>query len=539
MSISILIPTFNDSCFTLVSTLRDQLLAMEATTRWEELKGAWEIIVADDCSTNAAVRAENAKIDSLNGCRVEWRTKNVGRAAIRNFLAQQAKGDWLLFIDSDMVIRRKDFVERYLTDLIDHKGVLYGGYEVNPPSGRSNCSPPMGGAGGGALASLRYIYETKNAYKHSVEERRKQPYRDFHTSNFMISRDVMLRIPFNEDFKMYGYEDVLLGKQLEETGVPIHHIDNPVSFEIFETNEDFLRKTEESVRTQIEFSHLLGDYSTLIRTARRIESLHLTWLVRLMSKLFANRLRRYLCTGKPNIFALNVYKLMKYTDKDQKGLPGGGLFLLLGFLAILALLYFNFRPEASPSPLGEDRGGASGGAFLADKISEQSRLYTAEVQMHKVFIAEDPSTVSVPLIGNINLPGERKIAIPTKATVKAYIDFSTFSKDNVKIDGDNIIIQLPKPAIVLSSTELDHDNIRKNVSFFRYDFTDKEFTEFSKQSRQDIINAIPKTGIIEKAQSGAAAVLVPMIQQLGYQDKNIQVVFDKEVFDNPATFILK
>ena len=60
--------------------------------------------MADDCSTNQSVREENSQIDTLDGCRVEWREQNTGRAAIRNYLAQVAKGDWLLFIDSDMVI---------------------------------------------------------------------------------------------------------------------------------------------------------------------------------------------------------------------------------------------------------------------------------------------------------------------------------------------------------------------------------------------------------------------------------------------------
>ena len=37
---------------------------------------------------------------------------------------------------------------------------------------------------------------------------------------------------------------------------------------------------------------------------------------------------------------------------------------------------------------------------------------------------------------NLDIPlGDRKIAIPMKATVKAYIDLSKFSKENVKIDG--------------------------------------------------------------------------------------------------------
>lgn len=179
-------------------------------------------------------------------------------------------------------------------------------------------------------------------------------------------------------------------------------------------------------------------------------------------------------------------------------------------------------------------------SILVSKISECSKMYTAEVQLHKVFVAEDPSQIELPLIGDVNIPlGERKIAIPMNATVKAYIDLSTFSKDNVKIDGKSIIIELPKPEIALTSTEIDHDEVKKNVSLLRSNFTDKEISAFSKRGREDMIKAVPKTGIIEKAQSGAAAVIVPMLQQLGYKDKDIRVVFDNSVTSDPASFIKK
>lgn len=289
MTISVLIPTFNDACFTLAKTLREQLSMLSVD---------WEIIVADDCSTDDSVREENARIGDLSGCRVEWRKENVGRAAIRNYLAQIAKGDWLLFIDSDMVINRANFVRNYLQS-IENKGncVVYGGYEVN---GNAN-----------ELAdNLRFIYEKKNAHKHTVEQRMQQPYRDFHTSNFMVSRDIMLRIPFNENFKMYGYEDVLLGKELKEVGIPIHHIDNPVSFEKFESNEDFIRKTEESVQTQIDFQDLLEEYSTLLQTEKKIKRLHLSWVLHLLYKTIGKSLRKQLCSARPNTFCLNIYKLL-------------------------------------------------------------------------------------------------------------------------------------------------------------------------------------------------------------------------------------
>ncbi len=180
-------------------------------------------------------------------------------------------------------------------------------------------------------------------------------------------------------------------------------------------------------------------------------------------------------------------------------------------------------------------------AVIVNKIAECSRIHTAEMQMHKVVVAEDPLNVGGSIFGtnfNIDIPlGDRKIAIPMNATVKAYIDLSKFSKENVKIDGKDILIELPKPAITLTSTEIDHDEVKADIAFFRSNFSDKEITEFTKKGREEIIKAVPKTDIIEKAQSGAAAVIVPMLMQLGYKDKNIRVVFDESVTLDPVDFI--
>lgn len=182
-------------------------------------------------------------------------------------------------------------------------------------------------------------------------------------------------------------------------------------------------------------------------------------------------------------------------------------------------------------------------AVIVNRIRNCSKIYTAEVHMHKVIVADDPMKIGGDVFGkkvNIDIPlGERKIAIPMDGVAKAYIDFSKFSEDNVKIDGDDIIVELPKPSVVLTSTTINHDEIKKNVSLFRSNFSDAEITQYSKKGREEIIKAVPKSGVLEKAQSGAAAVIVPMLQQLGYKDKNIRVVFDDSVTSDPFNFLKK
>ena len=104
-SISVLIPTYNQPCLELVKQLHAQL---------ERAGVDYEIIVADDGSTDQTSVEANLQIASLPGCQYVVKKENVGRSAIRNFLAQTARYDYLLFIDSDMTMVSDQYIERYL-----------------------------------------------------------------------------------------------------------------------------------------------------------------------------------------------------------------------------------------------------------------------------------------------------------------------------------------------------------------------------------------------------------------------------------------
>ena len=55
-----------------------------------------EILIVDDGSTDERTIEGNRIINTLPHCRYIERKENVGRAAIRNFLAREAKYTWLL-----------------------------------------------------------------------------------------------------------------------------------------------------------------------------------------------------------------------------------------------------------------------------------------------------------------------------------------------------------------------------------------------------------------------------------------------------------
>ena len=160
--------------------------------------------------------------------------------------------------------------------------------------------------------SLRYTYEKAAEKHHTATKRNERPYASFRTFNFMIRRNAFLQVKFDETFRHYGYEDVLFGIQLKESGFRIAHIDNPLENKDIETNEIFLRKTEEALRTLAEHADKLGDSVHLHHLYLRLQRIGLLPIVRKLFQWFAPTLQRNLLSNTPNLPCFAFYKLGYY-----------------------------------------------------------------------------------------------------------------------------------------------------------------------------------------------------------------------------------
>ena len=173
---------------------------------------------------------------------------------------------------------------------------------------------------------------------------------------------------------------------------------------------------------------------------------------------------------------------------------------------------------------------------LVMQIQQCSRLYTTEVKVHKIVTHDDVVRLKGKVMNqpfNIPLPlGDRKIAIPMDATLKAYIDFSEFDERSIERDGDRITILLPDPQVVLTSSKINQEEIKEYVGLVRSHFSDRELSNYEQQGRQAIINGIPDMNIIETAQANAARILVPLIAQMGYSEEDITIAFRKNLTIN-------
>ena len=171
-------------------------------------------------------------------------------------------------------------------------------------------------------------------------------------------------------------------------------------------------------------------------------------------------------------------------------------------------------------------------ATLVMQIQKCSRLYTTEYQVHKIVTHDDDIKLKGKLFSknyNITLPlGQRKVAIPMEATLKAYVDFAEFSADNVRRDSTHIELILPDPRIVLTSSRIDHNEIKEYVALMRSNFSEEELHSYEMQGREVIIHDIANSDITERARQSAANAIVPILRQLGYKPQNITISFRKK-----------
>ena len=171
--------------------------------------------------------------------------------------------------------------------------------------------------------------------------------------------------------------------------------------------------------------------------------------------------------------------------------------------------------------------------MLILQVQKCSKLYTAEYRVHKIVTHDDALRLKGQLMSkqfNLKVPlADRKIAIPMDAKIKAYIDFSEFSEQNIERSGNQITIILPDPQVVMTSSKIDQQNVKQYVGLTRAHFSDEELANYQQQGREAILKSIPDMGIEETARANAAKVLVPMLTQLGYEEQNITIAFRKDL----------
>lgn len=292
MKLSICIPVYNEAITTLVTQLSQEIDKLP--------QQIVEIIVIDDCSAKE-YQSLNANIEGIRYIQLE---KNLGRGAIHNQFLAYAKGEFLLFIDSDATVP-SNYVATYLKAINLKTKVIYGGFLC-----KEN------------LLSLRNRYSKAREIQPAAY-RNRYPYPSFKAVNFLIKKNCFARCLFNPELSNYGYVDYIFAQQLKNQNIAIYHLDNPVYHIDYSTNQAFLTKTEKAL-TKLYFLYKSPQYQSLvqgvklIKFVRKIQTLHLNKLVLFCYKLIKNQLAYQLINNpKASLRLFDFYKLGYFLEQEH------------------------------------------------------------------------------------------------------------------------------------------------------------------------------------------------------------------------------
>ena len=204
MILSVVMPSYNK---------RDLLAQSLAALSRQELAVDWEIVVVDDGSTDGTDTFLATRSQELpQQLRVVRPDRNVGRAAARNLGVRMARGQWVLFLDDDIVAPQGLLsAHLHLLNRAERCGTI----------GCVHTAPELVDA-----PHFHYL-DTRGVAKVKSEV---VPARYFVTQNAAVPRDALLAVSgFDERFSAYGLEDMDLAFRLEDQqGVTFLPVREPV-----------------------------------------------------------------------------------------------------------------------------------------------------------------------------------------------------------------------------------------------------------------------------------------------------------------------
>jgi len=224
LRVSVVIPTLNraDLLAATIDRIANQTLSQDL----------YEILVIDNGSTDHTRSVLDQKSKVYPNLRAFSQLKR-GAAPTRNVGIRNAEGETVVFIDDD-ILAEPGLLEAHLRYHHRPEPVAIIG-AVTAPWGASN--DPF----------LRYLRDRRIFNPYSITGG-PLDFSYYHTGNVSTSRALLMEAGgFNEEFYIYGMEDIELGYRLEKLGCRMAHgLDARAEHAYFPTYDQFIQRCEQA-----------------------------------------------------------------------------------------------------------------------------------------------------------------------------------------------------------------------------------------------------------------------------------------------------
>lgn len=150
-------------------------------------------------------------------------------------------------------------------------------------------------------------------------------------------------------------------------------------------------------------------------------------------------------------------------------------------------------------------------------IRELNELATVEYTTQAVVTVEENPRIIQLLPSPDFLTGERIIVVAT-GEVTAGIDLDELGKDDIRVAGGTVFVELPEARVL--RTSLDEDRTRlydRDRGLLRVRGNDELIDTAREEAEDRVLASARENGILEKAQDNAEASIRGLVTSLGYQ----------------------
>lgn len=290
--LSVLIPYFRDDPTALLHALLSQ------TAEQKDV----EILIYDDGTGDADLNAKVcAAVKSAHSpVHLIIAHQNKGRSAARNALQENARADWVLFLDADM----RPVSHRFLTDYValikeNVADIIFGGFTV--PEKAETPDQEL----------HRALSEVSDCL--SLAARQAAGPQFVASSNLCVRKAVLAAEGFDDGFTGWGWEDsewaARAAKRFE-----LIHADIPALHLGLESTETLLRRFKTSGHNYVRFTEKHPDIAKTLSLFQISQKLRKTPGQKLMRPFLKLAVKLHVMPMKLRLFALKLWRASHYAE---------------------------------------------------------------------------------------------------------------------------------------------------------------------------------------------------------------------------------